>query len=158
MILTADADSLPTDAKELLHGHGLVGCHSSRSNDLSVHARIDSSGYFRLLWKSDVGDKKGHAAIFEVKFGRRQIEQLFNYLESVALVAEGSDLGTSEDCFKPTASCINDTKKRQLVTKSGLSKLRCCACHLHQEWAMKLTCCCSRILWNSASTSVSRQS
>ena len=26
VILTAEADSLPTDAKELLHGYGLVGC------------------------------------------------------------------------------------------------------------------------------------
>ena len=49
---------------------------------------------------------------------KRQEEQLkhrgsvrlnFNDLESVALVVEGSDLGTSEDCFEPTASCINVT-------------------------------------------------
>ena len=49
---------------------------------------------------------------------------------------EGSDLGTTEDPFEPTASCINDTKKRQLVTRSGLSRLRCCLCHLHHKWAM----------------------
>ena len=42
VILTAEADSLPTDEKELLDVYGLVGCHSSRSNGLSVHARIDS--------------------------------------------------------------------------------------------------------------------
>ena len=48
VILTAEADSLPTDEKELLDDDGLVGCHSCRSNDLSVHARIDSSGYIRL--------------------------------------------------------------------------------------------------------------
>ena len=35
-----------------------------------------------------------------------------------------------------TASCINDTNKRQLVTISGLSRLRCCVCHLHHKWAM----------------------
>ena len=147
VILTAEADSLPTDAKELLHGYGLVGCHSSGSNDLSVHARIDSSGYTRLLWESDVDDRIGHAAISEVKFGKktnrateasreRSAGQLFNDSESVALVVEGSDLGTSEDCFEPTASCINDTKKRQLVTRSGLSRPRCCVCHLHHKWAM----------------------
>ena len=56
--------------KRSLDDYGLVGCHSSRSNDLSVHARIDSSGHVRLLWESD-DDKKGHAAIFEVKFGKR---------------------------------------------------------------------------------------
>ena len=52
VILTAEADSLPTDEKELLDDNGLVGCHSSRSNDLSVHARIDSSGYIRLFLRT----------------------------------------------------------------------------------------------------------
>ena len=50
VILTAEADSLPTDEKQLLEDYGLVGCHSSRRNDLSVHARIDSTGYVRFLW------------------------------------------------------------------------------------------------------------
>ena len=59
VILTAETDSLPTDEKELLDHCGLVGCHSSRSNDLSVHDRIDSSGDVRFLWESD-DDKKGH--------------------------------------------------------------------------------------------------
>ena len=49
---------------------------------------------------------------------------------------EGSDLSTSEDRFEPTAGCINDTMKRQLVTRSALSRLRCCVCHLHHKWAM----------------------
>ena len=40
VILTAEADSLPTDARQLFDDYGLVGCHSSRCNDLSVHARI----------------------------------------------------------------------------------------------------------------------
>ena len=66
----------------------------------------------------------------------RSAEQLFNDLESVVLVVDGSDLGTSEDRFEPTASCINDTKKRRFVTRSGLSRLRCCVCHLHHKWAM----------------------
>ena len=69
VILTAEAESSPTDANKLLRGYGFVGCHSSRSNDLSVHARNDSSGFFRLLWESD-DDRNGHAAIFEVKFGK----------------------------------------------------------------------------------------
>ena len=43
VILMTEADSLLTDEKELLDDHGLVGCPSSRNNDLSVHARIDSS-------------------------------------------------------------------------------------------------------------------
>ena len=86
------------------------------------------------LWESDVGNRNGHAAIFEVKCGKKkQKEQLkhrasvrlnnLNDLDSVALVVQGSDL-------------VNDTKKRQLVTRSGLSTLRCCVCHLHHKWAM----------------------
>ena len=69
--LTAEADSLPPDEKKLLDDHDLVGCHStSRSNDLSVHARIDSSEYVRLKWEFN-DDKNGHAAIFEVTFGKK---------------------------------------------------------------------------------------
>ena len=91
--------------------------------------------------------RNGHAAIFEVKFGKtseraakesreRSAEQLFADLEPVASAVEGSDLGPTEDPFEPPASCINDTKKRQLVTRSGLPRLRCCVCHLHHQWAM----------------------
>ena len=67
VILTSEADSLPTDDKKLLEDCGLVGCHSSRSIDLSVHARIDSTGYVRLLWESsEEEDKNSHAAIFGI--------------------------------------------------------------------------------------------
>ena len=69
----------------------------------------------------------------EVKFGsnpnrvteasrERSAEQFFDDLESVAFVVEASNLGTSEDRIEPTASCINDTRKKQLVTRSGLSR------------------------------------
>ena len=54
-------------------------------------------------------------------------------LESVALIVEGSDL---KDSFVPTANCIRDTKGRQLVTRSGLRRRRCCVCHLHHKRAM----------------------
>ena len=37
------------DAKQSFENYGLVGCHYSRSNDLAVHARIDSTSYVRLL-------------------------------------------------------------------------------------------------------------
>ena len=148
VILTAEAGSLSTDAKQLLEDYGLVGCHSSRGNDLSVHARIDFTGCVRLLWEStEEDDENGHAAIFEVKFGKKAegvtaelregtAESLFDNLESVELAVEGSDLGTTEDNFVPTARCIQDTKERQLVTRSGLQRLRCCVCHLHHERAM----------------------
>ena len=36
------------------------------------------------------------------------------------------------------ARCFNDTKKRQLVTRSGLFlRLRCRVCHIHHKCAMK---------------------
>ena len=47
VFLTAEADSWPTDTMQLLVGDGLVGCHSTRSNAPSVHARIDSTSYVR---------------------------------------------------------------------------------------------------------------
>ena len=123
--------------------------------------------FFAFLWESDY-DRNEHAAIFEVKFGKktkrateasreRSAEQLFDDLESVASVVEGSDLGTSEDRFESTASCINDTKKRQLVTRSGLSRLRCCVCHLHHKWAMNSLAAVRDFFRNSASTGVSLQ-
>ena len=41
----------------------------------------------------------------------RSAEQLFYILELVALAVEGSDLGTTEAPFEPTARCINDTRR-----------------------------------------------
>ena len=72
VILTAEADRLSTDAKQLPEDYGLVGCHSSRGNYLSVHARIDTTGYVRLLWESsEEEDTNSHAANFQVKFGNK---------------------------------------------------------------------------------------
>ena len=68
VIRTAEADSLSTDAKELLEDDG-----SSRSNDLSVLAGIDSTGYVIPLWESsEEDDKNTHAAILQL---RRHEEQ-----------------------------------------------------------------------------------
>ena len=79
VIRTAETDSSPTDANqlledcELLEDYGLVEYHSNRDNDLSVHARIDSTGSVRLMWESsEEDDKNTNAVIFEVKFGERQ--------------------------------------------------------------------------------------
>ena len=57
-------------------------------------------------------------------------------IHSVASAVEGSDLNTTEGNFVPTARCIQHTKERQLVTRSGLQRPRCCVCHLHHERAM----------------------
>ena len=134
VVLTAEADSLPTHAKQLFEEYRLVGCHSTKGNYLSVHARIDSTGYVRLLWESNDEDDKGpHAAIFEVKFGQKAegsltdsreqtADTLFSDLESVALVIEDND---TKDNFVSTAECLQDTRKRQLVTRSGLQRMRC---------------------------------
>ena len=149
VILIAEADSLPTDDKELLEDYGWVECHSRRSNDLSVHARIDATVYVRLLWESsEEDDKNTLAAIFEVKFGKkaeeaitdareRTADTLFTELESVALAIEGSDLNITEDNVVHTAKCVQDTKERQVVTRSGLQRLRCRVCHLHHKQAIK---------------------
>ena len=105
VILTEEADSSPTDARELLNDNCFVGCHSSKSNDLSVHARIDSSGYIRLLWKSGVDDRNGHAAIFEIIFGKtskravKEPRERSAALKPVASVVESSNLGPTEDPF-----------------------------------------------------------
>ena len=56
---------MSTDAKHSLEDYGLVGCHSTKGNFMSVHARIDFTGYVPLLWESnDEEDKGAHAAIF----------------------------------------------------------------------------------------------
>ena len=114
---------------------------------MSVHARINSSGHICLSWKSSVDDRNEHSAIIEVKVGKtseravknRASDQLRSSLLITSLfvsAVEGSDLGLSEDPFEPTASCINDTKKRQLVTRSSFPRPRCCVCHLHHKRAM----------------------
>ena len=87
---------------------------------------------------SEEEDKNSRAAIFDAKFGKMAegsitdsleltADTLFSDLESVALVVEGSDL---KDNFVPTANCLRDTKEKQLVTRSGLSKttLLCMPC------------------------------
>ena len=84
---------------------------------------------------SEEDDKCTHAAIFEVKFGKKAEEATtdsrkrtadthFNDLGSVALTLESSDLSITEDNFVPTARCIQDTKERQLVTRSGLQAMK----------------------------------
>ena len=76
---------LPTDTRQLLEDHGSVGCHSARGNDLSVHARIDSTGYVRLLWESNgQANEFSHGAIFEVKFGKKREEAFADFREQIA--------------------------------------------------------------------------
>ena len=105
---------------------------------LSVRARNDSTGYVRLLWVSNgEANEFSHAAIFKVKFGNKSegaitdlreqtADTLLSDLGTVALTLEGSDLSITEDNFVPTARRIQDTKKRQLVTRSSLQRQRCC--------------------------------
>ena len=97
---------------------------------------------------------------------RRQKEQSRNrasdllssslLLKPVASVVEGSDLDVTEDPVEPTASCINGTRKRQLVTRSGLPRLRCCVPFPPQA-SNEVACCCSRIFQKRASTGASLQ-
>ena len=80
--LTAEADSFPTDENEFLDDYGMVGCYSSRSEDLPVHARIHSSRYVPSLWESD-DDRKGHVLhSLTSSLARRQKEQPHNNLKN----------------------------------------------------------------------------
>ena len=56
--------------------------------------------------------------------------------DGTGISLRGSDFGTIGDPLHPAARCINDTWKRQLVTRSGLPRLRCCVCHLHYKRAV----------------------
>ena len=140
---------MPTKTWQLLEDNGLVGCHSARSNELPVHAKIDSTGYVRLLWESiGKATEFSYASIFEVKIGQKPeralsdlrektVDTLLSDLGTVALVIDGSDLDMTEDNSVPSARCIQDTKKRELVTRSNLQRLRCCVCHLHHEQSLR---------------------
>ena len=78
---------------------------------MSVHARIDSTGFVRLLWESNgEANEFSHAAIFEVNFGKKSeraiadsreqtADTLFFDLGTVALVIVGSDLSITEGQF-----------------------------------------------------------
>ena len=142
VILTSEADSLSTD-KKFLEDCGLVGCHSSRSSDLSVQQEMIPQGMFVSCGSQVEKMTETHMQRF-LEFGEkaeaepreRTADSLFSDKESVAFVVEGSDLNTTEGNFVPTARCIQHTKERQLVTRSGLQRLRCCVCHLHHERAM----------------------
>ena len=101
-----------------------------------------------VFFENEEDDELTHAAIFEVKFGtksegaitdsrERTADTLFSDIGTVASAIEGSDPSIIEDNFVPTARCIQDTKKKQLVTRSGLQRLRCCVCRLHHEEATK---------------------
>ena len=131
-----------------------MGCQSSGSNDLSVHGRIDSSGYVRLLLMNLMMTEDGHAAIFEVKFGKktegittesreRSVEQFFDTLEPVAFAVEGSDLGATEDPFEPTARCINDTKEEATGDQVRCSKTKALRMPPPSRTGNEGTCCSS---------------
>ena len=86
MILTAEADGLPTGDKELLEDYGLqMTCQ--------FHARIDSSGYARLLWESE-DHRNGHAAIFEVKYRKKKGNKSSYTIASRVSERLSSSLGT----------------------------------------------------------------
>ena len=135
MILTAEANNLPTDANKLLRDYGLVGCHSNKSNGMSIHARINSSGYIRPFWESDVDDKTDLPQSLKSNLARRQKEPSGNRasdllsnslliqspLHALWKAATSVQLRTP---FEPTASCIYDTRKGQLVSRSGLPRKR----------------------------------
>ena len=82
-------------------------------------------------------ERKAEEAITDSR--ERTADTPFTDLESLALAleGEGTDLNITDNRFVPTAKCIEDTNERQLVTRSGLQRRRCCFCHFHPEQAMK---------------------
>ena len=56
----------------------------------------------RQSWRSNFGEKTEGAT---TESRERTAKSLFDNLGSVALVVEGSDFGTTEDRFEPTARC-----------------------------------------------------
>ena len=63
----------------------------------------------------------------------RVADTLFSDLESVALIIEDND---TKGHFVSTADCLRDARERQLVTRSGLQRIRSCVCHFHHVRAM----------------------
>ena len=137
VILTAEVDSLPTHTIPLLEDYGFVGCQSARCNYLSAHARINSTGYDRLLWESNFGeDKSSHAAIFEVKLHQTKShvsEPRTHFPVSWNMLPRFLQKTTQKSNLKPTADCLRNTSERQLVTRSSLPRIRCCVCQEHHE-------------------------
>ena len=133
VILTAEADSLPTDVMELHHGCGLVGCHSiCEFTPESIHRDI-----FDFCWNQMLVTEMDMPQSLKSNLARRQFfEQLFADPNPFAFAVESGDLDLTVDPFELITSCMHDTKKRQLVTRCGLPRLRCCVLHLHHKRAM----------------------
>ena len=74
----------------------------------------------------------GHAQIVES-------EQLIRFTMTWSVLhwaCEGTNPDVSEDGSVPTAECIQDTKRRQLATRSSLQRVPCCVGHLLHKQAM----------------------
>ena len=143
--MTAEADSSAKDEKELLDDYGLLGCHSSRSHDLLVQARIDSSGYIRFYKMMTEMDMQQSLRSSLAKRQKEQPQNRASDLLSSSLLIWSPlhhlwKAATSVQLRTPFSQCnLHHTKKRHLVTRSGLPRLRCCVYHLHHKWAMKST-------------------
>ena len=66
----------------------------------------------------------------------RTTDTLYNDLESVILVIEGINPDVTEDDNMHTTEFIQDSKKRQLMTRSELQRLRGDVCHLLHKQTM----------------------
>ena len=129
-------------------------------------------GHVRLLWESsEEDDKKKHAAIFEVKFGKKEEEgvisdshertadTLFNDLASVALAIEGSDLNTTEDHFRAHGKMHYSRHHRETTGNQIRSSDDCgVVCHLKPRTGNEVTFPCSTVLQNSTSANATHTS
>ena len=110
--------------------------------------------WFHRLCSSSFGKSNGganefsHAAIIEVIFGKtseRALEDLrkqnrwyaFLWSWNCRISHWRQQPSVTQDNFAPTARCMQDTKKRQQVTRSSRQRLQCSVCHLHHEQAIR---------------------
>ena len=131
--LTAEADSLPTDVMELHHGYGLVGCHSicEFTPEYTHRSIFDFGGNQMLLTEMDMPHS------LKSNFARRQFSNRSLLIQILLQFAvESGDLDLIVDPFELITSCMHDTKTKQLVTRSGPPRLRCCVRHFHHKAAM----------------------
>ena len=143
--MCAEAGELPQDPDLLLRKYGITGKHSEKANDLAVHARVGQDGFVQLLWEdldhSPVEGKQpkynGHAAIFEVNFGKSDAEE------------NACDPGAS--CSRPKSAPKRASRRREQedrreqesfpkngrVWHAGLQTVRCCVVHINNDCARR---------------------
>ena len=93
MILTAEADNKPTNAKELLDDCGVIRAEAMTCQSTQEVIPQDMFGFYGNQMMTEMDMPK----LFRSSVRERFAEQLTHDLEPVASTVEGSDLGSTED-------------------------------------------------------------